>query len=1465
MPRQARLVQALCPVSGFRALSSFEVASRKTERNKKKRPWSLGHSNFEFTTTSFVLGSAQHQASGDARTKPANCTRGRIYRMPAGEFAVPTKPEDLLGEAGGVVCVEEIDTDDALRQLNGVVDCLCDGPTSIAEPENFNVLYSLLRGFADIGDHVKSRVFDVLLSGLSCLAVHSDSLAAAPPGSRPASEFLEARNALRIHAFYLKWMASLAERAAGDTGQETKAPAVKGKGKGKAAAAKPKGRAMDAWTWDMHRVKLLQGMRNLLLANLERVWSPVKPEEQFASLFVSTAIAALEAPAVAKDKEARAAAVSVLLRCASVMGQKTAVVGGVMNLIHNHEHMPSPAVDLVVAAAQQGERDFVSEMMREFGCLPMPELARDTAAAKNYAAFLGELAEMMPGLVLSHMSVVNPHLQLGESYVMRNAVLHAIGQTLIEMSRMIQHERTETALKTREALLQIMRERVNDVNAFTRSKVLQVWATLCEADAIPKKTQPAVVELATVRLEDKSGQVRKSAIQLLRALVQKNPYAHTLPLSTFKDKLAGAQEQLEAAEQAVAAACSQKAVEDEQEAAAEVGESEALDAGQADKSTDGEDKNGSGADEQAKDSQEQHPQPKEDKVIEELRSRVNFYQAAVTFVTTMHKAVSLIESLLRSSTTSDVVEAMHFLVGVYPFQMEVAQQSTRKMLLLVWSKENAIADSVVEAYHTIFLAPLQVEESKEMLAVTAQRLCALILGASVGELASLEKVLQQLAASKLLPSSLLLSLWDLMEKQASLESATLLSLCAGSVPKVLWPKFRALLYSPALRSLTAHPVLARSLSQIAERLVNPDEGVTSLEADDRKLVCKMLCTVVMHEGGGADDRWLPAAEQALNALVKIHPQPHSVFSALIRGTACQVFARSRCSSGPVEEDGSKCEPWRLARFLHVLGHVAVKQLALVEGIGAHQQREKQKAEDEREANKGKGKSKKEQEKEEDDLAAAAGPDAAIADTRAETARELAEGDLLELHSLVGMFGSFVRDVCSNLSGSMSDPQVRTAAVLALCKLMSVSATYCEENLQLLFSIMIAAPEAEIRSNVVVALGDLTFRWTNLTEPWMSHIYALLRDKNTQVRHNTLTVLTHLVLNDMVKVRGQVSEMALCLEDSDERIQDMARLFFGEFKLKQQGMLLYNLLPDLVSRLSTSNVEENKFRRVIKYIFGFIDKAKQTDGLVDKFCQRFRSTDDQRQWRDIAFCLNNLTMSEKGIKRLLDENNFKAFADKLHDDDIANSFLQIVGKAKKLPGMSGEKKSKKEREDDAEAGPASNINAADELEQRLQAVLAQNAGAEVEAAAVADTAEGEDGPPGEAARPAAAVAAGRKPTAKGKKAPVAKGRGRKKKLESEDDEEDEVGEDEDEDEEEANVPPPKKATGKTHAKGARGKKKLEESAGEEEELAGDEEEDAKENQETNKTKGRRATKAAEVKTEANPVPARTGRASRAARS
>ncbi len=99
--------------------------------------------------------------------------------------------------------------------------------------------------------------------------------------------------------------------------------------------------------------------------------------------------------------------------------------------------------------------------------------------------------------------------------------------------------------------------------------------------------------------------------------------------------------------------------------------------------------------------------------------------------------------------------------------------------------------------------------------------------------------------------------------------------------------------------------------------------------------------------------------------------------------------------------------------------------------------------------------------------------------------------------------------------------------------------------------MQTAPEPSIRANIVIALGDLAFRFPNLIEPWTATMYSRLRDKDTRVRKNTLMVLAHLILNDMIKVKGQISEMAVCLEDKDQRISDLARLFFHE--LAQKGM------------------------------------------------------------------------------------------------------------------------------------------------------------------------------------------------------------------------------------------------------------------------------------------------------------------------
>jgi condensin complex subunit 1 len=76
-----------------------------------------------------------------------------------------------------------------------------------------------------------------------------------------------------------------------------------------------------------------------------------------------------------------------------------------------------------------------------------------------------------------------------------------------------------------------------------------------------------------------------------------------------------------------------------------------------------------------------------------------------------------------------------------------------------------------------------------------------------------------------------------------------------------------------------------------------------------------------------------------------------------------------------------------------------------------------------------------------------------------------------------------------------------------------------------------------------------------------------------VRYNTLMVLTHLILNDMVKVKGQVCHVVLCILDNDSRVADLARVFFNELS-KRSNNPIYNLMGDIVAILSRDESDIN---------------------------------------------------------------------------------------------------------------------------------------------------------------------------------------------------------------------------------------------------------------------------------------------------
>lgn len=170
--------------------------------------------------------------------------------------------------------------------------------------------------------------------------------------------------------------------------------------------------------------------------------------------------------------------------------------------------------------------------------------------------------------------------------------------------------------------------------------------------------------------------------------------------------------------------------------------------------------------------------------------------------------------------------------------------------------------------------------------------------------------------------------------------------------------------------------------------------------------------------------------------------------------------------------------------------------------------------------------------------------------------------------------------------------LKTAATLALSKFMCVSGKFCEDNLMLLFKILETSREPAVRSNIVIALGDIAVCFSTIMDQNSDRLYAGLHDKDLTVKKNTLMVLTHLILNGMIKVKGQLGEMAKCLEDEDKRISDLAHLFFTELSTKEKA--IYNNLPDIISHLSSgvSPVNEETFCKSMKFIFTFVDKVRQ---------------------------------------------------------------------------------------------------------------------------------------------------------------------------------------------------------------------------------------------------------------------------------
>lgn len=172
-----------------------------------------------------------------------------------------------------------------------------------------------------------------------------------------------------------------------------------------------------------------------------------------------------------------------------------------------------------------------------------------------------------------------------------------------------------------------------------------------------------------------------------------------------------------------------------------------------------------------------------------------------------------------------------------------------------------------------------------------------------------------------------------------------------------------------------------------------------------------------------------------------------------------------------------------------------------------------------------------------------------------------------------------------------------------------------------------------RSNAVIALGDMAVCFNHLIDENTDWLYRRLSDGDASVKRTCLMTLTFLILAGQVKVKGQLGDMAKCLEDSDRRIADLSRMFFTELATKDNAV--YNHFVDMFSLLSVEkDLDEEAFKRIIKFLASFIEKDKHAKQLAEKLAARLGRCETERQWSDVAYALSLLQHKNEEIQKTL---------------------------------------------------------------------------------------------------------------------------------------------------------------------------------------------------------------------------------------
>jgi condensin complex subunit 1 len=1057
---------------------------------------------------------------------------------------------------------------------------------------------------------------------------------------------------------------------------EASASASRAKGK----ATKGKGVTKEsAWDPSAQIQTALETMTKVMKLKLSRIFVTTSERDAFIGLFTRPTYLLLENETRVKSTAMRMYTFKVLCVAIKHHGHAFGAQTSVIQNLTYFEHLSEPMAEFLnILAEQYDYPQLAEEVIKELSNKEFS--ANDTKGPKSVSIFVARLSELAPRVVQRQVTYLAKLLE-SENYTLRCSIIEVCGNLIAMLSNVEESEKREEHKGQINAFFDVLEERFLDINPYCRCRAIQVYVKLCDLETKYPKRREKAAELATQSLEDKSSNVRRNAIKLLGRLLSTHPF------SVLHGGLLSHHEWSQRLE-----TCEAELVNLQPPASDPANNDATVDASLLDDAT----QMDNAAREPLSDEEREAALLKAQEeaataqAISKLQLTRRYYIEALRFIETLHEATPLAIQLLSSKNKSEVIEAMDFFVTADAYNLETAKDGVRRMLRLIWTKGNSdegkgVQAHLIECYRGLFFAAPDNFNSNEAANYIARNMISLTFGATPAELTSLEQLLATMMKEKAINELVVQKLWQvygIQKKEISRSqrrgAIIILGMLALAEPDIIVKEMQTCLRI-GLGSIGRNDLLLARFTCIAlMRMTNNKstkgtESKPSTRLPNDHAVLVRLADLLNLESTSKD--WYGMAEQAVGAIYALSKHPDVLCSEVIRNKTKAVFspppsaaedrtivpdksqidddgdvemseipgepvdAKPVTSTEPAASDGSlnagqSAIP--LSQLLFTVGHIALKQIVHLELCEQDFKRRKAEKEKPREnpATKApvakKGSKKDETPADELDLITGTTEDDftdAVAHVRE---RELLFGK----NSLLANFGPLVVEVCGN-NKAYPNAELQAQAALCMAKLMCVSSEFCESNLSLLITILERSPSAITRSNLVVALGDMAVCFNHLIDENTDFLYRRLSDSSLQVKRTCLMTLTFLILAGQVKVKGQLGEMAKCIEDSDERIRDMSRMFFAELSGKDNA--IYNHFVDMFSLLTADHeLEEENFRRIIKFLASFIEKDKHAKQLASKLAPRLQRAENERQWNDVAFALGLLPHKNEEITKLMSE-------------------------------------------------------------------------------------------------------------------------------------------------------------------------------------------------------------------------------------